>query len=247
MPPISCRSIENCGSRRQDREQGAELDHQRGELAAARLLLRGRVLVDVLLVDVAGPQVRRGDRHDRGRHECADADGREGDAGEPAREHLVEQQRHDRVAVGLARGVRDRRDAGLDRHVAQQREQAEDEAVGRQRGHVALDDVAVARGEHGGHRVRVEEQRQRRAERERRVLQLRRAGEDHAVARVRRRGELLLRGAEDLVPAAELVGDHDDGDDDHEVDQRVLDERDQRRCAQARSCRCRPRGSRTPR
>ena len=84
MPPISCRSIENCGSSAEDREQRADLDDQRRELAAARLLLRGRVLVDVLLVDVAGPQVRRGDRHDRGRHECADADRGEGDAGEPA-------------------------------------------------------------------------------------------------------------------------------------------------------------------
>ena len=181
MPPMSCRSMENCGSSARIASERADLDHERRELAAARLLLRRRVLVDVLDVDVAGPQVRRGDRHDRGRHQRADADGREGDAGEPAREHLVEQQRHDRVAVGLAGVVGDRRDAGRDGHVAEQGEQPEDEAVRRQRGHVALDDVAVARGEHSGHRVRVEEQRQRRAERQRRVLQLCGAGEHHAV------------------------------------------------------------------
>ena len=59
-------------------------------------------LLQVLLVDVAGEQVRRRDRHDRRRDQRADADGGERDAGEPGRELLVEQQRHDRVAVHAA-------------------------------------------------------------------------------------------------------------------------------------------------
>ena len=127
----------------------------------------------------------------------------------------------------------DRLHAGPDRHVAEQREQAEDEAVGRQGGHVALDRARSRDGEHGGHRVRVEEQGQGRAERQRRVLQLPvRPEEDR-----RRRGWATWRTSRPRRrrsrPAAELGGDVDHGDDDDEVDQGVLDERDERRSAQA--------------
>jgi hypothetical protein len=84
----------------EDRGERPDLHDQRRELAAAGLLLGRRVLVQVLLVDVARPQVGRRDRHDRRRDQGADADGGEGHAGEPARELLLEQQRHDGVAVG---------------------------------------------------------------------------------------------------------------------------------------------------
>ena len=46
-------------------------------------------------------------------------------------------------------------------------------------------------------------------------------------------GHLRLRGVEDVRPAAELGGQVDDRHDDDEVDQGVLDERDDRRSAQA--------------
>ena len=45
-------------------------------------------------------------------------------------------------------------------------------------------------------------------------------------------GEGLAGDVEDVAPAADLVRDVDDGHDDHDVDQRVLHERDQRRRAQ---------------
>jgi hypothetical protein len=83
--------------------------------------------------------------------------------------------------------------------------------------------------------VRVEEQRQRRAEGKRRVAERGRIAEhDPVVGHVGRAGELLLGGAEDGVEAAELDRDRDDRDDHHDVDQRVLDERDQGRSSQAR-------------
>ena len=88
-----------------------------------------------------------------------------------------------------------------------------------------------------GDRVRVHEQRQRRPQAERGVGPVLRAARDEhavrlAVDRVRFR-HLLLRGVEDVRPAAELRGQVDDRHDDHEVDQGVLDERDHRRRPQA--------------
>ena len=60
----------------------------------------GRVAVDERPVDVAGPQVRRRDRHDRRRHQRADHDRGERDAGEPRRELVLEQLRHRLLRVG---------------------------------------------------------------------------------------------------------------------------------------------------
>ncbi len=199
-----------------------------------------RVLPDVLLVDVAGEEVRCRDGHDGGRDERADRDRSEGDAGEPVREHLVVEQRHDRVPIagdpGLGVGA-DRRDAGGDRHVAEEGQQPEHHAVGRQGSHVALDHVAAATCQDAGDRVRVDEQRQGRAEREGRVADDLRVGKEQPVRRALRRWrcavELLVGGAEDRIPAAELAGDVDDRRDDNDVDQRVLDERDQCWCPQA--------------
>ena len=58
-----------------------------------------RVRLDEVLVDVAGEEVRRGDRHDRRRHQRADADRREGHAREPVGEHVLEQLRDGELAV----------------------------------------------------------------------------------------------------------------------------------------------------
>ena len=131
--------------------------------------------------------------------------------------------------------VVERLDVGGDRHQAEQREQAEHEAVGRQRRHVAADGVAALARQQAGHTVRVEKQRERGTEGQRRVPEDLRVGEQEAVGD-RRLGarELLLGCAEDVVEAAELDRDVDDGRDHDDVDQRVLDERDQRRRAQAR-------------
>ncbi len=131
-------------------------------------------------------------------------------------------------AAGL-RAERQRLHARRDRHVAEQRDQPQQQAVGRQRGHVPLDHVAVRGREHAGDRVRVEEQRQRRAERQGRVLQLPLPGSRRPSAGAGRPANFASRGVEDGAPAAQLRRDVDDRDHDHHVDQRVLDEGDQRR------------------
>ena len=74
-------------------------------------------------------------------------------------------------------------DAGRDRDEAEQGEQPEQEGVRRQQRRVATDHRAAAGGQHPGDRVRVHEQRQRRAERERGVGPVRRAGRDRALRR----------------------------------------------------------------
>src|SRR3954469_2158770 len=217
----------------QDGQDGADLDDEGGEFADGGLFGVGGVAADVFLVDVAGEQVGGGDGHDRGGDEGADADGGVGDAGEPAGEDVVEQQGDDGVAVGFAVGAGDRLDAGGDRHEAEQRDQPEQEAVRRQGGHVPLDDVAVLAGQHAGDAVGVQEQRERRAERQHRVVELVVVVEERAVRRGGRLVELGVRRAEDVAPAAQFVRDVDDRDDDHDVDERVLDERDEGGCAQA--------------
>ena len=138
----------------QDHGYGAGLDDERRDLADTRLLGWVGAAVHVLAPDVAREQVRCRDRHDRRGHERADRDRREGDARKPVGEHLVEQQRHDRVVVGLAVAAGQRCHAGLDRHVSQQGEQREHQRVRRQRCHVALDRVAAARGEQRRDRMR---------------------------------------------------------------------------------------------
>ena len=92
----------------------------------------------------------------------------------------------------------------------------------------ALDHIAVPAGQHAGDAVRVEEQRERRAQRQGEVLQLVVGVQQDPVAGRGRRRELLLRRVEDAAPAAQLVRQVDHRHDDHEVDQGVLDERDQR-------------------
>ena len=91
----------------------------------------------------------------------------------------------------------------------------------------------LRRRQQAGDRVRVQEQRERRAEGQRRVAENLRVGEQQAVDD-RRLGavELLLRRGEDVVEATELDRDVDHRDEHDDVDQRVLDERDQRRGAQ---------------
>jgi hypothetical protein len=131
---------------------------------SAPSLTTSETVCATLLVDVAGEQVRGRDRHDRRWDQRADDDGRVGDALEPGREHLLEQERHGQLGVGAV-GLDRLPDAGGGQgHVAQQRDQPEHQRVRGQDCHIATDDVAAPRGQHAGHRVRVHEQRQRRAE-----------------------------------------------------------------------------------
>ena len=85
--------------------------------------------------------------------------------------------------------------------------------------------------------MRVHEQGQRGAQGERGVRPVGELGGDEDAGRRpvgrRRRRHLGLRGVEDVEPAAELEREVDHRHGDHEVDQRVLDERDYRGRAQA--------------
>ena len=138
-PPMSCRSMENCGSRKTIASERADLDHQRGDLGDLRLLRRGGVLLQVLLVDVAGEQVRRGDRHDRGGHQRADADRGERDARRTSSGTSGRTAAARSCCVDLAGPRRSGVTPAGDGHEAEQRDQAEQRAVGRQRAHVPLD------------------------------------------------------------------------------------------------------------
>ena len=111
IPPSSCKLIANVLLSASTKTSAPILTTSETPLGDPGLL-RGRgVRPEELLVDVAGEQVRRRDRHDRRRHQRADDDGREGDAGEPGREHLLEQQRHGQLGVGAV-GLDRRRYAG---------------------------------------------------------------------------------------------------------------------------------------
>ena len=128
---------------------------------------------DVLAVDVAREEVRRGDRHDRRGHERADGDRGEREAHEPRRERVEKERGHGEVRavarlkpLGVGGVLVDPR---RERHVPEQRDEREQERVGRQHRRVAPDDVAAARAEDAGHRVRIEKERQRRAQGQRRV------------------------------------------------------------------------------
>ena len=128
--------------------------------------------VDELAVDVAGEGVGGGDRHDRRRHQRADGDRGEGDADEPGREDRQEQRRHREVVAVALEAVgelRHRLHADGDRHEADQRQQPEHQRVGRQGRGVAAHHAGAGCTQDAGDRVRIQEQRQRRAERERGV------------------------------------------------------------------------------
>ena len=221
---------------RDSEAERADLHDERRQPRHPGLLGRGGVRPEELLVDVAGEQVGRRDRHDRRRHQRPDDDRRVADPGEPAREHVLEQQRHRQLGVAPARldpRVHRRRRPG---QVAEQRDQPEHQRVSGQHGRVAPDHVAPPGGQHPGDRVRVHEQRQRRAQRQGGVGPLPGGQHDQAAVGLPRRrvhrGQMGRGGAEDVGPAAEPGRDVQDRDDHRDVDQRVLDERDQRRGAQ---------------
>jgi hypothetical protein len=183
-------------------------------------------LLDELAVDVAGVEIGRGNRHDRRRHQRADADRGEGDADEPGRKAVQEQRRHGKIvaelfeAVGVVEEVGD---AGGDSEEADQRQEAEHERIARQHRRVAADGMPAARAQNAGERMRIEKERQRRAERERGVDAVGAGG----VGPRRRQQELLRRhGSKDLAEAAQRERDDDDGGGRGDVDQNVLDDGD---------------------
>ena len=120
-----------------------------------------------------------------------------------------------------------------DRHVAEQRHEAEQERPRGQQRHVAAHDVLGAGAEDRRERVRVQEQRHRRAECERGVRHLGVGCARNERTGLVALGERLRGGAEDVVPATELRRDVDDRHDHGGVDQRVLYDRDHRRSTQA--------------
>ena len=131
-----------------------------------RLLLVGGIFVDELAMNVAGVQIRRGDRHDRRRHQRADADCRERDAREPRRKAVQQQRGHRKVIAELLEAGRvfgELVHTAGDHEEAEQRQQTEHEGVAGQHGSVAADDLAAARAQYTGQRVRIKEQRECRA------------------------------------------------------------------------------------
>ena len=103
-----------------------------------------RLGLQVVLVDVAGEQIGRGDGHDRRGHQRPDGDGAEGDAGEPAREVVLEELGNDQLRIRLAVQP-DRLRARRDGDVAEQGEQPEQQGVGRQDRRISTARVAVLR------------------------------------------------------------------------------------------------------
>ena len=117
-------------------------------------------------IDVAREQIGGGDRHDGCRHQGADPDGREGDAGEPGREIVQEQRRHREIVLELAEPFGEFRqlvDSVREGEKAKQRQKPEHESIGRQQSGVAAHRMPAGGAEDGGHRVRVKQQGQRRA------------------------------------------------------------------------------------
>src|SRR5258705_456449 len=86
------------GRHEDDEDKRAELDDQRHPFRHLGFLLVGRIPVDEFPMDVARVEIGGGDRHDRCRHQGADADPRESDADEPGRE-AGQQQPPDREIV----------------------------------------------------------------------------------------------------------------------------------------------------
>ena len=96
--------------------------------------------------------------------------------------------------------------------------------------------VAAARGKRRRDRMRVHEQCQGGAQRQRRVCPVglrRRYEHTHRSAGGIEAGHLRLRRGENMRPASDLRWQVDDGDEDDEVDEPILHEGDHRRSAQA--------------
>ena len=212
-----------------DENERTELDDERHPLRHLRFFFVGRILVDELAVDVAGVEIGRRDRHDRRRHQRADADSGKGDADEPRREAVQEQRRHREVVAELleAGGVFGKAaDAGGDGEEADEGEKTKHEGIARQHRGVAADGVAAGSAQYAGHGMRVEEQRQRRAERQGYVdaVGARRVGSGNGQQQFLRRHR-----REDFAKAAEFDRDDDHRGEGRDVDQNILDDRDRRR------------------
>src|SRR5581483_5144088 len=92
-----------------------------------------------------------------------------GDPDEPRGKAVEDDRRDGKVALELGEAggeFREVRDPGSDRGKAEEHEQAEHERVSRQHRGVAPDGVAAARAENPGYRVRIEKEREGRAQRQ---------------------------------------------------------------------------------
>ena len=113
-----------------NKSERAEFDDQRHPFRHLRFLLVGRIAVDEFAMDVAGVEIGRRDRHDRGWHQGTDADRREGDPHEPRRKAVQEQRRHGIIVAEPLKAVGEFGEAahvGGDGEEADQRQQAEHE------------------------------------------------------------------------------------------------------------------------
>ena len=217
-------------------QQCAELHDQRRDLRDARLVAGVAFGADELAVDVAGEQVRRGDRHDRRRDERADArwrrrPRRRTSSGRPGRRSAAR-----RVARSACRpGRSPTSSCRSPRSRAAPAGRACSEYVGRiaalRRITLRLlpDSTAVIEC---GYMNSASADPKASVPYAQYVASVGTNTPVGAPVVGRRRLHLRLRRVEH-VAEADLHGDVDDRHDDHDVDQRVLDERDQRRRAQA--------------
>ena len=145
---------------------------------------------------------------------------------------VQKQRRHREIVAELfeARGkFRHGADPCRDGEEADQRQQAEHEGVTRQHRGVAADGAPARGGKDAGDGVWIEEQRQRRAERQRSVDAIGAGG----VGAGRRQQELRRRHRrKDMAEAAELDRHHDHRGKGGDVDQNILDDGDRGRCPQ---------------
>jgi hypothetical protein len=105
--------------------------------------------------------------HNRGRHQRTNGDAGKGDAHEPGIEGLKEERRYRVIRTVAGKTSCMRRvliDASGNCHVAEQRDEPEHEGIGRKQRRVAPDYIAIRRAQDPCHGMRIEEQRQRRAE-----------------------------------------------------------------------------------
>ena len=226
--------LDGIGLRQEDNEeQRPQLHHQGCDFRHLAFAFRGTIGRNIFAVDIAGEKIGGGDRHDRGRHQCADCDRGEGDADEPARKHFEEQRRHRVIvavgckAVGISRVAFH---AGGNRHEAQKRDQPQRQRIGGQDRGVAPDHVAAGRAEHTGQRVGIKEKRECRAQRQRDIGAL--AAEIAHAVFCQQKFVRLYTG-EDRTIAAEFCRDDDHRRQHGDIDQQVFHHRDHRGRAQA--------------
>src|SRR5271168_431871 len=146
----------------QHKQQRAKLHCQRNHLCHPRLLLRQHLPSNYRTVQVPRKQIRSRNRHDRRWHQRSNSHRRQAEPREPLRKHLQEQQRHRHVHVL-------RHYASCQCHIPQQRNQAQQKAIGGQHRRIPSHNIRVLRTQPRRRGMRIQHQRNRRPDRQRRV------------------------------------------------------------------------------